>query len=360
MAVHHSNFEESMQAAHQGPATQRVAPSRAPTSQQEITMSKLARILAVSALLTVMSLASSAYAQDPGAAPASPTTTQGSSTTTTTRPVAGPKSLPVTVSPQAGVAGRGVTVRADLRGCTRPSSAHGFFQQAHQWNTDGTARRLESERVSQGRWYTGEYFLTERDTAGLGRFGVVCDNAIVGYATFQVRKWPGSMSMALSRRSGRPGTTVRITADIRGGCDPAWVFFQDRNDRANGNTKPATILRVTDRRLVATYTVSSRDAVGRGRFGVSCNMRTDNYRIGYASFRVLAANGGSGGSGGSQTDDSGNTQLPKRIDTGLGGTADGTSQNGLDPVSLLPGAGLLLIVLAAGLWLRQITAGRRP
>jgi hypothetical protein len=358
-------------------------------------MSKFARTFILGATVAAMSLALTGLAQaavppqqtdtasptstPPQSTPTDPTTptgpttpsppqptppAPGPTTTTTTRPppIAKPKSLPVTVSPRASVPGRGVTVRADLRGCTRPSSAHGFFQQAHQWGVDGSSKRLESERVSEGRWYTGEYFITERDAAGLGRFGVVCDNSIVGYATFQVRKWPGSLSVALSRRTGRPGTTVRITADVRGGCDPADVFFQDKKAIGNNNaSKPATILRLTDRQLVAQYTVSSNDAVGWGRFGVSCNMRTDNYRLGYVAFRVLASNGGgSGGSGGNQTDDPGNIQLPKRIDTGQGGTADGTSQHGLDPVALLPAAGLLLIVLAAGLWLRQITARRRP
>ena len=44
-------------------------------------------------------------------------------------------------------------------------------------------------------------------------------------------------------------------------------------------TRPAAIARWNGRRLVATYTVSSRDAAGRGRFGISCDMRTDSYRV---------------------------------------------------------------------------------
>jgi hypothetical protein len=121
-------------------------------------MSKLARILAVAALLTAMSLGSSVHAQDgdvhsqqagvtqpdpsqpqpPGEAtpqppgtpenpgtPANPGTTPGSATTTTRPPVVRPTSLPVTVSPRAGGPGTTVTVRADLRGCLRPDSAMG-------------------------------------------------------------------------------------------------------------------------------------------------------------------------------------------------------------------------------------------
>jgi hypothetical protein len=185
---------------------------------------------------------------------------------------------------------------------------------------------------------------------------VACDNAAPGVATFQVRSAPPvSVSVALSRRAGGPGTTVRITAEVRGGCDPAYTFFQDRK-RAN---KPATILRLTDRQLVATYTVSSKDAVGWGRFGVSCNMRTDRHRIAYATFQVLDPRGGGTGGGDPVNDPNKPTQLPKRIDTGQGGAADGTGHDGLDPMLLLPAAGLVLIALAAGLRLRQTTTRRR-
>jgi hypothetical protein len=49
------------------------------------------------------------------------------------------------------------------------------------------------------------------------------------------------------------------------------------------------------------------------------------------------------------------TQIPTQIDTGLGGTAD----RGIDPLWLLFPAGLLLIALGAGLWLRQATIRRQ-
>src|SRR4029453_13492593 len=152
MAVHHSNFEQSLHAALQGPDTVVARPTGAPASQRETIMSKLARILAVGVLLTAMSLGSAAYAQDgnaqsqpagitqsdpsqpqdpgtptdpaapqdpgppqnpappqdPGATPGSTTT---STTTTTPPPVSRPKKLPVTVSPRAGRPGTPVPLR---------------------------------------------------------------------------------------------------------------------------------------------------------------------------------------------------------------------------------------------------------
>jgi hypothetical protein len=53
------------------------------------------------------------------------------------------------------------------------------------------------------------------------------------------------------------------------------------------------------------------------------------------------------------------TQLPNRIDTGQGGTADDADQGGLDPTRLLLPAGLLLIVVGAGLGLRHSVRSRR-
>jgi hypothetical protein len=93
---------------------------------------------------------------------------------------------------------------------------------------------------------------------------------------------------------------------------------------------------------------------------VVCGIDIDNARVGEASFRVLAANGKRSGDNDQTANRNDGTQLPNRIDTGQGGTADGTGPGGgLDPVVLLPAAGLLLIALAAGLWLGQRTAGRR-
>lgn len=119
--------------------------------------------------------------------------------------------------------------------------------------------------------------------------------------------------------------------------------------------KPASIVSYDGRRLVATYTVSNRDAVGWGRFAVSCDARTDTHRITYASFKVLPATGGTSGRDRDVNQKSdGKLQVPSRVDTGLGPTADG----GIDPVWLLLPAGLLLVALAAALRLRQTTRRR--
>ena len=113
----------------------------------------------------------------------------------------------------------------------------------------------------------------------------------------------------------------------------------------------------TDEQILgAAYQVISR--VGPAKFTVSCDARSDTYRLGSASFRVLASNGqGSGGppSSGVKIDrNNGKLQVPNRVDTGLGPTADG----GIDPIWLLLPAGLLLIVLAAALRLRRPTRRR--
>jgi hypothetical protein len=169
----------------------------------------------------------------------------------------------VTVSPRTGGPGTTVTVRADLRGCTRPGSAQGFFLDRLAYGVDGASRRLVRAHVAGGRWYS------------------------------------------------------------------------------------------------AQYPVTNRDAVGQGEFGVVCDFNLPTATEGHASFRVLAANGQHTGGDDQTANRNNNSQLPNRIDTGQGGTADGGGQGGLDPVVLLPAVGLLLITLAAGLWLGQRTARRR-
>jgi hypothetical protein len=109
-------------------------------------------------------------------------------------------------------------------------------------------------------------------------------------------------------------------------------------------------------RVVARYTITSKDAVGWGRFAMSCDMRLDTYRVGYAKFRVLGSNASSGGRTNSNRNDG--SKLPNRVDTGLGGTAD-DGQGGLDPTRLLLPAGVALIVLGAGLGYRQTVRSRR-
>ena len=169
----------------------------------------------------------------------------------------------------------------------------------------------------------------------------------------------GPTRVRVSPQTGGPGTVVTMVADLQGSCGTGYAFFQDRKQ---AGTSKATVLRddgsydMKANRVVARYTVSSKDAVGWGRFAMSCDMRLDTYRVGYAKFRVLR----SGASAGKNiTDRNDGSQLPNRIDTGLGGTADDAGQGGFDPTRLLLPAGLLLIIVGAGLGLRQAARSRR-
>jgi hypothetical protein len=168
----------------------------------------------------------------------------------------------------------------------------------------------------------------------------------------------GPTRVRVSPRAGGPGTVVTLVADIQGSCEGGYAFFQDRKQVGTGK---ATVLRDGDsydtkaNRVVARYTISSKDAVGWGQFAMSCDMRLDTYRVGYARFRVLGSDGTVAKRTSDRNDDS---QLPNRIDTGLGGTAD-DSQGGLEPTRLLLPAGLLLIVVGAGLGLYQAVRTRR-
>jgi hypothetical protein len=117
--------------------------------------------------------------------------------------------------------------------------------------------------------------------------------------------------------------------------------------------------------MIGRYTITNKDAVGPAKFIVSCDARSNTYRLGYASFLVRAA-GGAGGSNATvaknttnRNDRSDGSQLPNRIDTGLGGTADDGDQGGRDPTRLLLPAGVLLIAVGTGLGLRQAARSRR-
>jgi hypothetical protein len=359
-------------------------------------MSNLARALTVGVVLAVMSLGGTAYAQDrdapaqagitqssptqdpapapsptpdptpdPSPAPAPTPTPTPAPTTTTTRPqVDQPKSLPVTVSPRAAKWGTTVKLTADLRGCTRPNQAEGFFYDRNGWGVDGAAKPLINERVTGGRWYSAQYQLTKWDAVGQGRFGVVCDFNLPteksGYASFQVHKLSVTpVVVRVTPQAGGPGTVVRLSAETPE-CQDVQVGFYDRKGvKTYRAAKGLTWQRVTPRRITGQYTVTSKDAVGQGRFVVICflyhNPPYDGYP-GSASFQVRGAGPSISPAGGSDTDGNGGPpQTPSRIDTGLGGTAD----RGLEPTWLLLPAGLLLIAVAAGLRLRQTTARRR-
>ena len=268
-----------------------------------------------------------------------------------------PKSLPVTVSPRAGGPGTTVTLRADLRGCTRPGSARGFFNEVHEWDTDGLSRWLVSEHVSGGRWYTGRYRITNDIPAGLGRFAVICDNGrpnfIIGFATFQVQPSTSAVPVRVSPQEAARGTTVKITAEV-GRCQRIHIWFYDsKTDGLTeaGGAKLITPYRVTDAgTLTASYTLTRKNAIGPARFRVVCGIDDDHGRFGEGSFRVLGSNATGTKSTTNRNDGS---QVPNRIDTGLGGTADDAGPGGFDPTRLLLPAGLLLIIIGAGLGLRQ-------
>ena len=149
---------------------------------------------------------------------AGPSSTPGP-TTTTHPPVVRPKSLPVTVSPRAGGPGTTVTVRTDLRGCTRPGSAHGFFLDRLAYGVDGASRRLVREHVTGGRWYSAKYLVTNRDAVGQGEFGVVCDfnlpTATEGHATFRVQPSRSPVPVRVTPR--RPAGAPRSSSPPRSG-----------------------------------------------------------------------------------------------------------------------------------------------
>ena len=372
-------------------------------------MPRTARLLAVGALLTVMSLGTSAYAQTAGAEPQPPAATPSNPSTqppgdptpqpppapspgpatpapapttpTTHPPVVRPKSLAVTVSPRAGSAGTTVTVRADLRGCPRPASTFGIFEEVHEWGTDALARRLMYENIAGSR-YSGVYKVTTRDPAGLGRFTVFCDNSISGSGTFMVRPSRTPVQVRVSPQAGGPGTPVRVIASV-GRCSRVNVWFYDsRTDGVTeaGGARRVTAVRVTtDGTLFASYTLTSKVAAGPGRFSVVCGFEDGTARSGITGFRVLASGGaGSAGSRGSAAGTGGaasgsrqvngsdqqaqfsdeSAQFPGQVDTGLDGTSDSAAPSRFGSL-LLPAAGLLLVALAGGLWLGQVMARRR-
>jgi len=166
--------------------------------------------------------------------------------------------------------------------------------------------------------------------------------------------------VTVTPRAGGVGTTVTLTAEV-GHCQQVYAYFYDsKSDGVTiaGGAKPIKPLRVTtDGRLTASYTVTRKDATGPARFTAVCGLEDGTARAGEASFQVRAPSGGGTGAGGGDNNANRNngTQIPTQIDTGLGGTAD----RGIDPLWLLLPAGLLLIALGAGLWLRQTTARRQ-
>ena len=276
-----------------------------------------------------------------------------------------PKSLPVTVSPRSAKWGTTVKLTADLRGCTRPNAAEGFFYDRKGWGVDGAAKPLISEPVTGGRWYTAQYQLTKWDAVGQGRFGVVCDFNLPtersGYASLQVHKLTVTpVRVRVTPQAGGPGTVVRLSAETPE-CQDVQVSFYDRKGlKTYREAKGLTWQRVTSRRITGQYTVTNKDAAGQGQFRVVCylyhNPPYDGYP-GSASFQVRGAGASKGPVTGDPSPHRNDTKLPNRIDTGQGGTAADAGQGGLDPARLLL-TGLLLILIGAGLGIRQAARSR--
>jgi hypothetical protein len=318
-------------------------------------MSKLARIVAPVAMLAVMSLGGVAHAQESGTS--SPQT--GASTPSSTP---APKAIPVTLNSESGRPGQAVKVSADVRGCRQPGSVQGQFR-----DRSGAVRPLLNQLVTGGSRFTALFVVNPRDAEGWAKVRVACDlglpSATQGYASFWVAPKPGPVLVKVTPTKGGPGTVVKVTAYVQGGCDPADTFFQDsKNSKLPGGLdKGPEILSFNEPRMIGRYTITSKDAVGPAKFVVSCDARTDTYRLGYASFWVRGTGGTGGSSSGGVTvnRDNGTVQVPTQIDTGLGGTADGNGQGGIDPIRLLPPAGLLLIAAAVGISLRQAIRRRR-
>ena len=86
---------------------------------------------------------------------------------------------------------------------------------------------------------------------------------------------PRSIPVTATPQAAGAGTTVKVTADVRG-CDLVHAFFYDRKSKGSGvdgGGRPLDRLRITGNRwLAAQYNVTRSDAVGQGRFGVLCNL----------------------------------------------------------------------------------------
>jgi hypothetical protein len=168
---------------------------------------------------------------------------------------------------------------------------------------------------------------------------------------------PRSIPVTVTPRAAGAGARVKLAADVLG-CDLVQTFFYDRKSKGsgvNGGGRPLARLRLTGNRwLTAEYTVTKRDAVGPGTFGVLCNPHHDNHREGYASFQVKAGASSSGsGSGNNPTAGTNNpTVQVSTSNNELGSTAAHTGGGGGLVWLLLP-AGLLLLAVAAALLLRR-------
>jgi hypothetical protein len=254
-------------------------------------MSKLARVLAVGALLTVMSLDSAAHAQTSASPsqPASgiPSQPAGATQPGPTPPV--PQQLTVSANPAQGRPGTTVAVEADLSHCPGATTANGVFI-----DHADRIRPLASQLITRGSRFFAHYTVTAGDAVGSGRFQIIClhDATVVGRGTanFQVLPGPTSgpviVAVSASPAQGQPGTTVTLTADL-GRCPQLTSANGVFIDHADRSRPLASQLITRASSFTARYTVTARDAVGQGRFQVVCSHDATTVGRGSVNFQVL-------------------------------------------------------------------------
>jgi hypothetical protein len=179
-----------------------------------------------------------------------------------------------------------------------------------------------------------------------------------------------TITVSATPRSGRPGTKVWVEADGRH-CDtnkPIEGRFFDRTDWQRGRVgHPLTVEHASATGWFgASYTISTDDGPGQGRFVVTCTTADGRHLVDAVTFRVRPAAGSTGttsptsddsGTTSAHNDDTGSVPVPSRIDTGQGGTADGTQQGSSLMWLVLPGAAAIIGLGAA--WLLRIHGTRR-
>jgi hypothetical protein len=295
-------------------------------------------------------------------------TTPGSTPTTTTTPPApkAPKPGPVLVkvTPTAGGPGTVVKVTAYVEGGCDPVDT--YFQDSKNTKLPGGLDKGPDILSFNEPRMVARYTITSQDAVGPAKFVLSCGAGTgshrIGSASFQVQASRSPVPVRVTPKAGGRGTTVRITAEV-GRCERVHAWFYDSKSEGlteAGGAKRIAPLRVTDAgTLTASYTLTRKDAAGPAIFSVVCGIDIDNTRDGKANFRGLASNGGGSGGNNPTANGNHNTQFPKRIDTGQGGTADSDRQGGIDPIGLLLPAGLLLITAAVGIGVRQASRRRQ-
>ncbi|HKE98629.1 MAG TPA: hypothetical protein VKG45_06845 [Actinomycetes bacterium] len=162
----------------------------------------------------------------------------------------------------------------------------------------------------------------------------------------------GPVSLYLSTGVGRPGTKVEVTVNLFM-CDldsPFHGRFYDHRaltQRGHGKLLRDWHAVGSDTVYRTTYTVGRDDAPGEALFKLDCKGKDGKVLTDMSYFDVRAAAGTvsqtAGSSGAKATGDGGGSvKAPSRIDTGLGGAADGAGDGPSPAWLVLPGAALLI------------------